>query len=186
MCSWSTLVITRNRRRQLEERTIALVRLGDHELAAGRAARCCRTRSAVRRSPRSDRARRAPAPAPPSTSWWSCRARRRSRCRTCRRISSASISARGITGICPRPRLDHLRVGVPTADDTTTTSAAPTLRGVVARGRRARRAAARRSVTSEALSVRPADVVAEVGEQLGDPAHANPPDADEVNAARAA
>ena len=99
-----------------------------------------------------------------------------------RRISSASISARGITGMPQRaapPRTSglsrahrgggHHHVGA----------------GHVARRggprRCARPAPARRSVTARALQVGARDRVAQVQQHLGDAAHADAADADEVH-----
>ena len=99
------------------------------------------------------------------------------------RISSASISARGITGICRRAASPTSGFVGRTADDTTTTSASPTLRRVVS----LRDADAERLEPvghRGRLLVRSADRVPEIGEQLGDAAHADAADADEMNPPR--
>ena len=102
------------------------------------------------------------------------------------RISSASISARGMTGIAARARLDHLGVvGLDRARDR--------------RRRRRRRGSRRRGRTRRVapscgeaargvrlLQVGAATPVAEVEQHLGDAAHADAADADEVDARVAA
>ena len=116
----------RNRRRQLQERAVALVGLRPPCTRRGRAARCCRRRSAGRRSPRSDRGRRARARARSSTSCVVLPCAPATAMPKRSRISSASISARGITGIAARAGLRHLGVvGLDRRRDTTT-SASPT------------------------------------------------------------
>ena len=172
-----------NRRKQFQKRSIALVRLGHHQLAAVRAARCCRRRSAARRSPPSDRDPPVRAPARSSTSSSSCRARRRPRSPYCRRISSASISARGITGICRRAASTDLRVRRAHRRRDHHDVRVADVRGVVPVGdanpQRRQPLGHRRP-----LLVRPADRVAEIGQQFGDAAHADAADPDEMHAPR--
>ena len=60
--------------RRQQERTVALVRLEDEQVAIARRARRSRSRSGRRRPGSSDRDRRPRAPPPPSRSSWSCRA----------------------------------------------------------------------------------------------------------------
>ena len=142
-----------------------------------RAARCCRRRSAARRSPPSDPAPPAPAPARSSTSSSSCRASPRRRSQNRSRISSASISARGITGMPRRVASTISGFAGRTADEKTTTSASPTFAGRVPLEHRDAelRLQPRRRVGPP--RVRPADHVTEVRQQLGDPAHADAADA---------
>ena len=72
-----------------------------------------------------------------------------------------------------------------TADDTTTTSASPTCAASCPSSTRTPSVASR-SVTARSLLVRAADRVPEIGEQLGDAAHADAADPDEVHAPRLA
>ena len=104
---------------------------------------------------------------------------------TRRRISSASISARGMTGTCRARASATSGLSAAIADDTTTTSASPTWRRVVA-GHDAD--AERREPIGDvgSASVGSADLVAEVHEQLGDATHADAADPDEMHAPRAA
>ena len=114
---------------------------------------------------------------------WSCRACRRPRCRYFMRISSASISARGITGMLELARAHDL--GVRELHGR---------RDHDARRRRARRASAsvterdRRAEALEAVAVaslsaksEPLTGIAERQQHLGDAAHADAADADEVD-----
>src|SRR4051794_20007716 len=125
------------------------------------------------------------------------------------RINSASISARGMTGICRRVASTTSGLVGRTADETTTTSASPTWRAALAPpglGRRARRGAhhdigsaevagivAERNANPEgrqpfgdhrSLLVGAADDVAEIREQFRDPALPDAADADEVHEPR--
>ena len=96
-----------------------------------------------------------------------------------RRISSASISARGMTGMSARARGRDLGVVVRTALETTTTSARATFR----RGGRSDAGAQRRQAAGNVAvaQVRAGHPVAQVQQHLGDAAHADAADADEMD-----
>ena len=96
------------------------------------------------------------------------------------RISSPSISARGITGMPRALRGRHLRVVGLTALEMTTTSA---LRTCSARWPTKMRAAQRLQAAGDvALALVGArDRIAEVQQHLGDTGHADTADADEVD-----
>ena len=99
------------------------------------------------------------------------------------RISSASISARGITGTCRARASTTSGLSAAIADETTTTSASPTCRASCP-------IATRTPSDGEpvgdlrSLRVRSADAIAEIHQQLGDAAHADAADPDEVHASR--
>ncbi len=96
------------------------------------------------------------------------------------RISSASISARGITGIdaCWAARTSGL--SPLTAEEITTTSA-PCTWSAACPSKIAPPRRLRRSVVSDALEVRAGHLVAQVEQQLGNAAHADAADAHEVD-----
>ncbi len=97
-----------------------------------------------------------------------------------RRISSASSSPRGITGICRRRASCTSGFCSSTAELTTSARAPATLDGGVAFVDRAPPAPASRSVVARELQVRAADLVAQVQQHLGDAAHADAADPGEV------
>ena len=183
MCSWSMLVITRDRRRQLQERAVALVRLDDHVVAAPEPGV-----AAERAQPAADhRGRIQPGPLEHQ------RHHRRRRRLAVRAGDGDAVAQPHQLGEHLRardhrdrraPRLDHLRVvrrARPTT--TTTTSAAPTCAASCPTATRTPSVRSR-SVTSDAFAIRAAHLVSQIREQLGDAAHADAADADEVNAAR--
>ena len=97
-----------------------------------------------------------------------------------RRISSASISARGMTGMPRRRASSTSGLSRRTAVEVTTTCASPHVLGGVAVGdARAERGEA--VGHRRALEVGAGDRVAEVQQHLGDAAHAGAADADEVH-----
>ena len=99
-----------------------------------------------------------------------------------RRISSASISARGTIGI-PRSRAATISgLSGATAVDTTTASAPATFAARVADRDARRRGRARRAVTALAARSDPETLVALRGEHFGDAAHPGAADADEMDA----
>ena len=112
----------RDDRRQHQEGAVALVGLGDQDTRPGRAGRWCRARAACRRRRRSDRG-------PPRAGSW--RASDVVVVLPCvpatampyfMRISSASISARGMTGILSSRARTTSGFANATADEMTTTS----------------------------------------------------------------
>ena len=128
---------------------------------------------------------RVPASAPPSTSSSSCRARRRWRCRTAAASARRASRRAAITGTC-RARAAatsglSARDGRRDDDDVGVAD----VRGLVSDRRRVTPSDASRSVMLRSPRVGSADLVAEIGEQLGDAAHADAADPDEVHAPRA-
>ena len=100
------------------------------------------------------------------------------------RISSASISARGITGTCRARASTTSGLSAAIADETTTTSASPTFAASWPMPTRTPSVASR-SVTSDRRASDPLTRVAEIRQQFGDAAHADAADPDEVHAPRA-
>jgi hypothetical protein len=97
-----------------------------------------------------------------------------------RRISSPSISARRTTGISQRARRHHSGLSGFTADEMTITCGVAEILGVGGRSRP--ECPARRSACVLAPSARRAlHLVAEIVQHLGDAAHADAADADEVD-----
>ena len=97
-----------------------------------------------------------------------------------RRISSASISARGTTGMRRARAAITSGLSSFTAVDTTTTSAPAMFSARCPIATRAP-SPARRRVAAFVGQVRAADLVAEVEQHLGDAAHAGTADADEMD-----
>ena len=101
------------------------------------------------------------------------------------RISSASISARGITGMPRRAASTISGFDARTADENTTTSASATCAAVVALVHPDAAHRLQPACRLRLLRVGSAHLVPEVGQQLGDAAHADAADADEVHPLRA-
>ena len=180
-CSRSMLVTTATRRRELQERAVGLVGLGDHEVALAEA----RARAEHVEPAADDDRRVEPAAVEderrPSRWWWSCRGCRPPRRRTSGASARRASRRAGSPGCRGARASTTSGLSARTAVEVTTTCGAR--RRARRRGprRRARPSAARRSVDGERLQVGAGDRVAEVQQHLGDAAHAGAADADEVD-----
>ena len=99
-----------------------------------------------------------------------------------RRINSASISARWITGNVQSCALRRPRDSPRAIAELVTTTSAPATFSAAWPQRSIAPSSASRSVTAELLQIGAGNLVAEVQQHLGDAAHADAADADEMNA----
>ena len=182
MWSWSMLVTTAIVGVQVQERRVGLVGLGDEELAVAEPRVRARGRAGARRSRTSDRARLRRAPRRRGSSSSSCRACPRPRC------PASSASARRASARAARPGCRCSRAAATSGlsscdrarhdDDVGVARRAPASWPTSVRTP----SVARRRVTALCGEVGARHLVALRREHLGDAAHADAADADEVHA----